>query len=1098
MTDVILNPKQQEAVDTIEGPLLVLAGPGTGKTQLLSSRVVNILQKTDTLPNSILCLTFTETGASNMRNRLVSLIGQSANDIEINTYHGFAQTIISANREYFIDKKLNKVIDEITAYEYVKEIVDKLPLNNVLKSIEPQNIISTINEFKQALLKPEDVLNVSKENAAQIKAFDDRTKQLLGGMTSMPRKATDAEILFGRIFKIIDEIALDKSVLPKFPSLLSIAKNELREAIEEYFSLEKPSTKPFTAWRQKWLEKNRNGDRLVFKDNFNQYRLETMASIYAEYSQKMKDAGLYDFNDMILTTIETIEKNPDLKYNLQEKYLYILLDEYQDTNLAQSKIIELLTDNPVSEGRPNVMAVGDDDQAIYAFQGANFSNMLDFYHRYRDTKLINLGQNYRSHKSIIETALNITGQIEDRIAKSLSDKVTKDLTQANPDILNGEIDRIDFDNPISQNKWVADKIKCLQQEGASLNEIAILSPRHKSLEKIAPYLAVKNIPVRYEKSENVLENPGIKVIIAIAKLISALNDARDHNHLVFETLSYPIWGLEVEDVWNLSWKASKKESWLKFIIEDESQIKLRPIAKWLLEFASKSNNLSLEANFDILIGNLALSDFTSPIKDYYQNSQPKKLIDFALDLNLLRENYLEYARNHPDAQTKPLEHLTRLVDVYRQAGIKMSRANTYNESSDAVNVMTVFSAKGLEFKHVFIIEANDNTWGKARPNSNKVALPANLKPIRHDAEDLDEKARIFFVAITRAKTNLYILNPLNGLTGKHNNRLRFLDEVESEDGVFSRALPNEKQLVKKSTDLPTYEDLILNLNDDFSDWKARHDSAIATLRDLLAPKLESFKLSPTALNSYSDLKYSGPKAYFLKHIVGYPGAYDLRSIYGSAFHYLIDSLSRKAEPISKEKALSLFTNNLEEYNLTETDFDTIFKWGKEAIPVFLQARANLFEEQNYKVATEVDVRNVVFGGARIGGKIDRLEIDETNKTITVVDFKTGKTHKKISKSDMTSYKYIKQLYFYKILLNNSPDYRRYDVNKWRLEFVAPDTENQINVVEEEFNSEDEQRVAGLIKAVWAKTMNLDFDEPAKKEQVSIKDIKEFEDSILTS
>ena len=99
---------------------------------------------------------------------------------------------------------------------------------------------------------------------------------------------------------------------------------------------------------------------------------------------------------------------------------------------------------------------------------------------------------------------------------------------------------------------------------------------------------------------------------------------------------------------------------------------------------------------------------------------------------------------------------------------------------------------------------------------------------------------------------------------------------------------------------------------------------------------------------------------------------------------------------------------------------------------------------------------------------------------------------------MTLYKYIKQLYFYKILLNNSPDYRRYDVNKWRLEFVAPDTENQINVVEEEFNSEDEQRVAGLIKAVWAKTMNLDFDEPAKKEQVSIKDIKEFEDSILTS
>lgn len=1110
MAEFIPNQAQKEAIETIDGPVLVLAGPGTGKTQLLSARVAHILEQTDTPASAILCLTFTETGANAMRDRLTSFIKEAAYQVEINTYHGFSQTIINQNHEYFLEQNLDRVADFITQFNFIKEIQSQLPQNNILKKTRPQDIIGTIGELKQAMISPDQLLALTDENQAQREAINKHFKKILADFKSMPRQHEKAIGYFTGMRSTLEQVAIKKSVLEKFPPLLQLALRELKQAIHESTADEKPTTKPLTAWKNKFLEKDSDG-KFVFKDNFNDIRLRTLQKIYSDYNQKMTEAGLYDFNDMILKTIEAIENNPDLKFNLQEKYLYILLDEYQDTNQAQSRLIELLTDNPVHEGRPNVMAVGDDDQAIYAFQGALFSNMVDFYNTYRDTKLINLTENYRSHADILATAKNIAEQIEDRLVTNLEQDLTKDITAANSSIKTCLIERIDYPNSLAEFADIAKRVQKLQATGEDLNEIAILSPRHKHLERLAPYLANLNVPIRYEKSENVLDNLGIKLMLSLAKLVSTVADRRPHNDLLFEVLSYPIWQLDTPLLWNLAWQAGNSDSWLDFILKTDDFAELRPIVYWVLEFAKLTNKISLEANFDYLIGNIELNyqldgrekSFKSPIRDYYQNASPSQLINFVLDVNLLRKHYVEYGKNHRTNDNKPLEQLIRLVEAYNEAEEKMSRTNSYNEGESAVNLMTAFGAKGLEFKHVFLLETNDQTWGRARSNSNKVALPINLQPIRHDHETMDEKARLLFVAITRAKSHLYLMNSLASLTNKSTKRLEFLQEVEEDEVWTSKVLPDDFAQIKQVEQSADADQLETNLFDNFTAWQERHLKAIQDFPELLAPRLERFKLSATGFNNYTDLMYAGPKAYFLDNVLGFPGNYNIHTIYGTTVHYVLNRLQNDPKLVDEKTAIELFKQKLNDFDLSESDYAELLTRAERSLPKFITERQELFTKKDgIEVKTEESYysQHIVLDEARLTGTIDRLEINKKNKTITIIDFKTGGSFDKFDSNHAGLYRHLKQLYFYRLMLLASKKFEGYKIDDWRLEFVDPDKTDRINFIEGEFDQTESDRIQRLIQVVWQKTMKLDFDEPAKipGQWPSLAQIKQFEAKLLES
>ncbi|MBX4199814.1 ATP-dependent helicase, partial [Candidatus Saccharibacteria bacterium] len=405
-----LNDIQRAAVTTLEGPILVIAGPGTGKTQLVTTRIGHILKTTDTLPSNILCLTFTEAGVEAMRERLNLFLGQAAYEINISTYHAFGSEIIRRYPEYF--EAGLEPIDELESFTILRSIITRLPYSNPLKFADAQlpDILRFISDSKRALLLPKDVRVIAKNNQSHIELLNKAAEPVLSKLGVISKKSLP---LFEQLLPILDSSPTQKVKMPgSVRPLAYYAANSLKEALAEVDVNGK--TTPITVWKNAWLAKDQDGN-FIFAGQKQNEKLEAAAGVYEHYQSNLTKRRLYDYDDMILRAIDVLQSRPELKYTIAEQYLYIMLDEFQDTNPAQMRLIELLTDHPVLEGRPNVLAVGDDDQAIYAFQGADHANMAEFARHYSGVKIITLEENYRSYPEVLETASRVAGQISDRL-----------------------------------------------------------------------------------------------------------------------------------------------------------------------------------------------------------------------------------------------------------------------------------------------------------------------------------------------------------------------------------------------------------------------------------------------------------------------------------------------------------------------------------------------------------------------------------------------------------------------------------------------------------------------------------------------------------
>ncbi|HEY0965532.1 MAG TPA: ATP-dependent helicase, partial [Candidatus Saccharimonadales bacterium] len=407
-----LNDSQREAVEHIEGPLMVVAGPGTGKTELLSMRTANILKQTDTLPSNILCLTFTESGADAMRRRLTDIIGADAYKVAIHTFHSFGSEIIGRNGDYFYSNAAFQAASELDVYELLREIFDSLDHTNPLASTmngeytHLRDTISVISELKKSGLTSDELLAILDDNERVLDACETALAKIFSTKISKTTKDDLAEEA-----RAIAELNRTK-LPPGIVSLVETLSLSIAHAIDA--ATDQNSTKPVTAWRNKWLEKNERGD-FIFKDRKRIKKLRSVSAIYYHYLLKMQERELYDFDDMVLRVVHALEVFDDLRFNLQEQYAYIMVDEFQDTNLAQSRLLRSLTNNPANEGAPNIMVVGDDDQAIYSFQGAEISNILQFKDLYETTKIVALKENYRSSAVILEAAREVINQGSERL-----------------------------------------------------------------------------------------------------------------------------------------------------------------------------------------------------------------------------------------------------------------------------------------------------------------------------------------------------------------------------------------------------------------------------------------------------------------------------------------------------------------------------------------------------------------------------------------------------------------------------------------------------------------------------------------------------------
>ncbi|MEO5950330.1 MAG: ATP-dependent DNA helicase [Candidatus Saccharimonadales bacterium] len=1059
-----LNSAQKQAVDTIEGPVMVIAGPGTGKTELLSMRAANILKKTDVLPENILCLTFTDSGASAMRQRLVQIIGKDAYRVAIHTFHNFGAEVMNQNAQFFYHGANFRAADELSSYELLRGIFNELEYNNPLASkmngeyTHLQDTLTTISELKKSGLTSDELLEVLAANDVVI----DTAEPLLASVfDSRISKTTASELQ-----KIIEPIRniTSKINLPNISPLNRTLIDSLELAIHS--SQDDNSTKALTAWKNEWLKKNERGE-FVLKSRDRQIKLRSVSFIYYQYLARMQESELYDFDDMILRVVHAMEVFPELRFNLQEKHQYIMVDEFQDTNMAQMRILYNLTNSEAVDSEPNILVVGDDDQAIYSFQGAEIGNIIHFGENFPTQKQITLTDNYRSTAVILAHARDIITQGHGRL-ENYDTKLDKTLTAHISDS-KSKTELIELGTVSDERGQLVSSIEEIINSGVSPSSIAVLARRHHEIIALLPYFAKKGINVNYERRDNVLDLDVVITVERLARIIILLFEGQHDkvNALLAELLTHPAFAIDPIDIWRLSLSANNShQSWMEVMATTPDFLELH---RWLITQATYVPNMPLEQLLDNIIGtpnNAARTDeFRSPLYAYFfseekRTSNPDEYLTYLESLRTIRTKLREY---QPQKQAD-LRSFIEFIELHRGLGSMITSIRPHSDIVDsAVNLMTAHKSKGQEFDHVYIIGAIDTAWGeRVRSRSRLISYPENL-PIQASGGDLDDRLRLFFVAMTRAKKQLIISYSTSDDNGKDTLRASFLA-----GSTWKAVIPTLEQDVgslESAAALRWYLPVVSVKN--------------ATMKELLLPALEYYKLSATHLNNFLDVTRGGPEMFLLNNILRFPQAKSPSASYGSAIHATLhhthSHLLATGNHRAVEDILHDFEKNLTAQYLSPTDFATYLQKGSDALQTFLDQKYISFTPSQ-KTELSFAGQHVMVGDAHLTGSLDLVDIYE--KTIIVTDYKTGKPSRSwTGKTDFEKiklHKYKQQLMFYKLLIEYSRDFRGYTVDNGILQFIEPTQNGEILALEATCTFKELELFTKLIQAVWKHITTLDL------------------------
>lgn len=1073
-----LNSAQKAAVDTIYGPVMVVAGPGTGKTQLLSMRVANILRHSDVLPRNILCLTFTESAATAMRERLLGLIGIDASKVAIHTFHSFGVEVINQHPQYFYNGARFAPSDGVLQIEIVEEILRGLshdnPLTSVMndKFVHLHAIIRAIGDLKKAGLSPSELRTILGSNAAAIQAMEPLLQDVFDvprfGKSHLPRLREALETL----------PATESPGLPEpFQPLEEVVRHSLEMAVSE--AEETGSTKPVTAWKNTWMHKDEH-KRYVFKDGSRMEHMQALADVYERYQAELTRRERYDFADMVLHVLEGLEHYPQLRYELQEQYQFVLVDEFQDTNDAQLRILYALADNPVHEGSPDIMVVGDDDQAIYKFQGAEINNILHFQDVHSELQTVTLRDNYRSRQEILDTARSVIRQGEVRLESAL-DHIDKTLRAAGSPSA-GHITYTRLETPLHEYTWVASRVKELIDSGTPARDIAIIGRQHSSLEALMPHLREAGVPVVYERRHNILEEPHIAQLISMAYAVQRLADGehREANAYISQILSFPFWGIDTIELWRVSRHAyEERRFWVDILLESDNR-KLRSIAHFLLECAQLAASEPLEYVLDRLIGSRSGEEFTSPYREYHFSeerfqSNRGEYITFLSALRLLRDRLHEYRRR----ETIYLRDLIEYVQLHQDNDMPIVDETPFVSSEDAVWVMTAHKAKGQEYDTVFIINAQESVWARSGGRQ-QLPFPGNL-PLTPAGDALDDQLRLLFVAMTRAKSNLHISGYTHDSRGKESLLVPFLEHEKFQHETLATETVEEalEHTWQSYYPLP------------------RHSDAQAVLK----PVLDTYQLNVTHFLKFLDLAEAGPHTFLLESLLQFPQAPAASAAYGTAVHATLKEAYQYIQhgnPLGVDALLEAFKSMLVEQRMREDDFYKYLERGKKELGKYLEQRYETFAPEHL-IETDFKSQGVTVNGARLTGKIDKMILNQ-DKTCAVYDFKTGKPFREWpggrDKEAVKAWRYRVQLIFYKLLVEHSRSWSDYRVDRGVLEFIRPHRE-EVVLLPYDMDHSEVERITDLIQAVWQRIQRLDFPDTDHYSR-DLTGIRQFEDDLLAA
>jgi DNA helicase II / ATP-dependent DNA helicase PcrA len=1106
-----LNEQQQQAVDTLEGPLLVVAGPGSGKTELLSLRVANILRQQDVAPANILCLTYTEAAATNMRQRLATLIGHQAFQVSIHTFHSFSTEIINRYPEYFYNGATFKPADELTQIEILDTIFSELPYHNPLSGKHQQaytymyDVRRAIGDIKKAGLTPEEFLNVIETNATALEAVAEDIETIFTPRVSR-QTAQEVEQLITKLAalseveseRLTGQLGEPRSILHKIAESLQLTLVEVQTT---------GKNSPLSEWKRKHLTKD-SQDRLILKDALADKKLRSLQQIAVQYREQMREQGYFDFDDMLLDVLQVLEQQSALRYALQEQYQYVLVDEFQDTNDAQMRLIRHITDAPLYEGRPNIMAVGDDDQAIYKFQGAKISNIRQFRQHYRDVAQVVMVKNYRSGQTILDVARQVILQGEDRLENYYPD-IVKELEAAGQQ-KSGTVSLHKYVTREHEFVEVAEQIRTRIEGGESPDSIAIIARRHRDLEDMSRHLERVGVPVRYDRQRNVLQEPHIHQLIMMAKFVLQLSrhQQAEADELLPEILSYPFWGLNRDVVWGLSVavvQASEPSERLWLRQMEVSPHPLLPIlAAWFKELRVLAETEPLESMLEKLIGahtpllpadvdaddgtwmqeSPAVNGFTSPFKNYYfdelkRREQRSQYINFLSSLQV----FIQALRAYRQGQPLKLADIVAFVQIHEDNNLPVTDTTPYASGEKAVQLLTAHGAKGLEFDVVYLLSCHGGVWTPS-DRGNKLSFPLNL-PISSEADNRDDMLRIFYVALTRARQELHLSSCTFLESGKEVQALEFLAGMDAE------IVP----MVPKAMDHP---EIVLA-----AEWETYHlPPLVASEKALLLPIVQEYKLSLTHLNDFLDVTRGGPQTVLEQHLLRFPQPTSLAQAYGVAVHKSLQDLFYRFRydtvlP-SIDFLLESFRTSLEHQRVGQKDFDHLWQRGQEDLQLYYDSKSSFFNPQDL-VERNFSNQQVMVGEACLTGKIDRI-VELQKGRVSVHDIKTGKPSVswagKDSDQKIKLDKYRRQLLFYKLLVENSRDYRHLSVDEGVLEFVQSLEGQFIELRLPVSHSEEElEQLRKLIQVVYHHIVTLDFPDVSSYSQ-DYKGYQQFIEDLL--
>ncbi len=1064
-----LNANQKRAVEYLDGPLLVLAGPGTGKTQLLSEKVAYILKNTDTNAENILCLTFTDTGAKNMRERLKTIIGKDALKVNIGTYHAFGQEILAQYKDYSdsYDRRLDAAIDEVTQYKIVKELQDKLPGNDMLRGDAVKNIIEVISSAKSARLSADDLLTIAEQNIEDSRVLSETISPYL--LKIVPRKFQESlDSAYLPIFELIKNY--DKEIIiNNIERTIAQLARSLKEAIMVAESA--GSIAALTKWRNDNFEKDAKGEYRL-KDTVANKKLLSVAKVMKQYDAYLRENGLFDFDDMIQEAAKALAVDVGFKMTLQEKYQYIMLDEFQDTNPSQFAIVKELTDYE----QPMIMAVGDDDQAIYEFQGALASNLTDFQNHYA-AEVIPLVENYRSTQEILDFSREIINQATDRFAD-------KELLAHKAAPKESQLYRIEFNSSDAEFGWVANEIARLVRQGIRQSEIAVISYKSKYFEPLLPYLkSHKEIKIAYEKRDNLFNDEKMHALMAICRYAQEKASGKKPTVQIMEILSYDFFGLSVLEIVKLVEQARRAH------IE---------VSEYIAENGSEATKKVME-----FLAELTVKSFTEPLESILYKVAEQMEVEKLSEYERFRfyENLAslkgKLARHYGDKPLK-LADFVVMLNEYEAAEMPLTATSPYRDADEAVQILTAHKAKGLEFEYVFILSADNMAWGKSKGNNNLLSLPKNLTQIRHTGMTDGERLRVLYVALTRAKSTLYITNSLQDFNGKSPERLAYFDEhvektAEGNEEVISPFLPTRKVRLMYN------EESEAERMENVRNWLSVYLAESPDMRAFYRARMSGMRMSASALTSFLDIIYNGPQSFFENYVLGAPRDIDsVALVIGNVMHATFEQVTKAG--LTDEAAVDYFKTEVNKYDTPDENKRVALERGEESLRLTL----GKFGEIIRQGLAEVNFYNeaVVVDGVPITGVIDHMVIDEAKKTIEVYDYKTGAYNDGKWESQPGLYWYMMQLWFYKKLLNNSMKYRNYKVTRGHILYVMKDQKfgDAYDKVLD-YDAIDDDEMLAILKAVYKQVTELGFLDDtelflAADKSRSMKQVREFIELLL--